>query len=467
MELFIIGTLLILALTAGGAAVWLLTQRVALRSRVAELEREVEQRYAAAERAEAEHGEITRKLESLGEELSTARGELGRLETQRAEELKRHEEKLRAYEEAREQMLHHFKSLSADILKSNSEEFLKKAKELTEAQRTKTIEDFDQRRKSIDEMVKPVRESLKLYEERLSKIEESRREAHTKLYEQVNFLKEMGERLKLETNNLVKALRAPQVRGRWGELQLKRVVELAGMVAHCDFVEQESIATENGAQRPDMIINLPNNRRIIVDAKCPIMAYLDAIEAPNDDERASCLARFAKHVKEKVHGLSGKTYWSQFDESPEFVVMFLPGDIFLGEAVRHDPALLEYALEKRVIPATPTTLIALLKAVAYGWQQEKLAENAAKIFESARTLHDRLTVLSAHASKLGGHLDKAVKSYNDFVGSLESRVMPQARRIEELEGGSHKTLTESKPVDHQVRPIRDQELLPSPSSNGA
>ncbi|MBI4542130.1 MAG: DNA recombination protein RmuC, partial [Gemmatimonadetes bacterium] len=318
--------------------------------------------------------------------------------------------------------------------------------------------ELDKRRQAIDELVKPVRESLEKVEAGIQEVEKTRREDYGGLSQQVQGLLEAQLRLQAETSNLVKALRAPTVRGRWGEVQLRRVVEMAGMVAYCDFVEQETLETDERRRRPDMVVRLPNGRRIVVDSKVPLEHYLNALEAQDDAARRAHLAEHARQVRDHVRALAAKSYWDALEETPEFVVLFLPGENFFGAALEHDPALIEHGVDNRVLLATPTTLIALLKAVAYGWRQERLAESAREVSELGRALYERLYKMAEHLHKLRRALNASVKAFNDAIGSLESRVLVSARRFPELGVRAGEDIPELQPIERTARELTAPEL---------
>lgn len=350
-----------------------------------------------------------------------------------------------------------FAELAHGALRDNSDMFLKLARESFTREQAGAQNQLREREVAIAQLVEPIAKALAKTEQQLLGIERERRDAFTSLRTQIEQLTLGQSALQRETRNLVGALRRPEVRGRWGELTLRRVVEVAGMSEHCDFTEQASVATAAGALRPDLIVRMPEGRDLVVDAKTPLDAYLDAIEASSDEARAAALVRHASQVEARVRELASKAYWSQFKKSPEFAVLFLPGDQFLSAALAERPDLLENAMRQGVILATPSTLIALFKAVAYGWRQSVVAEHAAKILDLGQDLHRRLGTFVGHLDRAGQRLGAAVDAYNSAVGSLERQVLPQARRFTELGAVSGETLPAPEPVD---RLVRDTNLHP-------
>ena len=392
-------------------------------------------------------GEITDRTETN----AALSAQIAGLEATIANERKVNEEKLALVNHAREEFRQVFQALSAEALKSNNQAFLQLARTSLEKFQVQAEDDLEQRQKAVETLVAPIAESLKNVDTQIQKIEEARNQAYGNLTAQVQSLINTQERLQAETGNLVKALRTPNVRGRWGEIQLKRVVEIAGMLPYCDFVSQETVTTDTGRLRPDLIIKLPGSKNIVVDAKTPLLGYLDAVESSDDQIRRQKLTEHAAQVRAHMNQLSSKAYWSQFDASPEFVVMFLPGETFFSAALEQDSALIEHGVAQRVIPSSPTTLIALLKAVAYGWNQEKLARSAREISDLGKELHDRLRHLGAHFEAVGKGLDRAVEAYNKAVGSLETRVMVSARKFAELGASVSGDIGELSPIETTTR----------------
>jgi len=347
-----------------------------------------------------------------------------------------------------------FKGLSADILKQSNDSFMQLAGVTFEKYHHQTAAVFDKKSDAIDQMIGPIKASLNKVDEQLTELEKNRIGAYASLKQQVESLVMSQKELRTETANLVKALRQPSTRGRWGEIQLRRVVEMAGMLEHCDFCEQQTVTTHEGRLRPDLIVSLPGRKQIIVDAKAPLEAYLDAIETEDEGLKQQKFLAHARQIRHHMSELGKKNYWEQFPQAPEFVVLFLPGETFFSAALQHDPQLIEAGVDQKVILATPTTLIALLRAVAYGWRHEAISRNAEEISLLGKELYKRLCDMNGYWSKLGKHLQTAVASYNQAIGSFESRVMPQARRFKELKSASEGHELESpEPVEVVTRQL--------------
>lgn len=337
------------------------------------------------------------------------------------ERLRGEEEKLRALSQAREQLSTEFRALAADALSRNNEQFLHLAETALEKKQT-----------AVDELVKPLKSSLEKVDAHIQAMEVTRHGAYSTLSVQVKQMAESQLRLSEETRKLGDALRTPAARGRWGEVQLRRVVEMAGMLAYCDFSEQETVMGEAGRLRPDLIVRLPNEKRIVVDSKVPLKAYLESLEEPTEAGRAVNLKEHAAQIRRHLKSLGEKAYWAQFQPAPEFAIAFLPGEIFFSAALQQDPELLEYGVANNIILATPTTLIALLKAVSYGWRQEQFAQNAQEIRELGCTLYERIRVFAEYYNEMGKSLGRAVTAYSKGKTSLESRLTSTARKFEEL-----------------------------------
>ena len=407
-----------------------------------------------AQRAEALAEELRRQEEADHLELDRLRRELTDIsraravaETQAAEAAKHVEEQKGLLAQARHELAESFQALSGEALKQNNEAFLNLAKTSFQTLHAEAKGDLAQRQQAIDQLVKPLSETLHRYDEQLRQLEQSRQAAYGGLDQHLKSLADTQQRLQQETGNLVNALRAPAVRGRWGEITLKRVAELAGMVAHCDFLEQESVMGDDGRLRPDMIVQLPGGRQIVVDAKTVLAGYLEAHEATDDEHRVEGLRRHAAQVRLRINDLSVKAYWSQFHQAPEFVVLFLPGEQFLGAALEQDPRLIEDGFAQGVVLATPTTLMALLRAVAYGWRQERLTAHAEEAGRLGKDLYERMAILAEHLNDVGLSLGKSVLAYNKAVGSLETRILPAARRFKELGVSSEKEIPPLDPVE--------------------
>jgi DNA recombination protein RmuC len=353
-----------------------------------------------------------------------------------------------AFEVATSRLATAFSNLANQSLKSNSENFLRLAEQNLATQQEKAKRELGDREQAIENLVKPIRDALQQSQQQIGDLEKARSEAYGSIKTQLESMQSSQQSLAQETQNLVNALRRPEVRGRWGEITLRRLVELAGMVEHCDFQEQvHTVDEDDKIIRPDMIVRMPDQRELVVDVKTPLDAYLEAVEAKDDEQRALKLKRHARNVREHIRKLAGKSYWDQFSRSPEFVILFIPGDQFLSAALNEDPDLIESALSQQIILATPTSFVALLKAVAYGWRQLALAENAEEIRQLAEDLYGRLTAFVGHMNRVGKQLASSVENYNRAVGSLERKVLPGARKFVELGIRPKKELEQVQPLE--------------------
>ena len=356
-------------------------------------------------------------------------------------------------DQTRYQLADTFSQLSTDALKRNNEQFLQLAEENLKRHQSEAKAELSTREQAIEQLVKPISDALNKTSAQINTIEKERKESYGQLYSTIKHLNEGQQNLKQETQNLVQALRRPEVRGQWGEMTLRRLAELSGMVAHCDFFEQTSQRTDSGLIRPDMIVRLPDNREIIVDAKTPLDAYLSSIHTTDDVLKASELRRHVQIIRQRSKELAAKNYWAEYSQSPEFVVMFIPGEHFLSAALELEPQLLEETMQLNIILATPTNFIAILRAVSYGWKQQALTENAITIRDLGESLYKRLSIFSGHLGNLGSSLNSSVEHFNKTVGSLERQVIPSGKRFLDMGIRAKKELDSIPPIDNQVRPV--------------
>ena len=449
---------IVLAALAGAAVCYVAFVLPSTRSAARERETrvtEIARLAAAAERVPGleEEGTALRAQLQESEKANVA------LRTAREAERKSHEERVRELTRMGAELEKKFAGLASEALGKNSENFLKLASERFEKHSESAKEDLEKRQTAIETLVKPLGESLSKFEHKVGEIEKARAGAYEAIKEQVKSLAEGQTGLRTETSRLVQALRRPQTRGRWGEYQLRNVLDMAGMTEHVDFVEQSTIEGEEGRLRPDVIIRVPGGKSIIVDAKTPLDAYLSAVEATDEEARERFIGEHARQVRDHVRALSSRDYWKALPETPEFVVMFVPGESFFTAAIESDPALFESAARQRVLISTPTTLIALVKTIAYGWQQEKLAENAQVVAAQGRDLYERIKVFGGHMGDLGKSLRQTVDRYNKGVGSLESRVLPAARKFETLGvAPASSSIPPLEPVELDPREAQAEEL---------
>jgi len=450
-----------LGVVVGGIIVWIFASWLYKKSysvRMADLQMKHSELDAKAKSAEAVNAELRQQIVQKDEDLDRLRDELNAERQTRVEALTRLDAAQKSFEEQKalieamkKEMTDTFNALSSAALKSSSEDFLRLASESLGKVVSDTKGKLGEHQVAMDGMIKPLSETLKRYEEQIRVMEENRHKAYGSLEEQLRTLASTHENLQRETSNLVSALRKPQVRGRWGEMQLRRVAELSGMAMHCDFTEQVSVDTDKGRIRPDMIVHLPMGREIVVDSKVSLEAYLDAVAAQTEEEKKTKMERHAQQVRAHMNKLASKDYWSQFGQSPEFVVLFIPGEAFLSPAVEIDNSLIEDGIEKRIIIATPTTFIALLRAIAYGWRQEQMTKNAQQISMLGKELYERMSTMAKYFGDLGSAIERSIVSYNRVIGSMESRILPSIRKFRELGATGAEDIPALEQIDQKPR----------------
>jgi len=456
-----IGTEILIAiacLAAGFAIAWLWARSSAGASRL-----DLERRAAGLD---GTVGELKKQNENLHQELRVTQNRMEveqqlRASAEKDAELQKANlaEQRRLLEDAQVKLREAFQSLAGEALQASSAQFMELAKSKFDSLQKEAEGELEQRKIAIQSMVNPLETALKDLRTEVNRVESARQEAYGSLRSEVQLLATTSKELRQETGNLFNSLKQPQVKGRWGELTLRRVVELAGMSPHCDFLEQQSVETDEGRLRPDLIVHLPGGTQIVIDAKVPLHAFLKAVSANSDAEYAAAMVQHAGLIREHIKGLSGKEYWKQFEPTPEFVVLFVPGESFFSAALEQDRTLIEDAIDKRVVLASPTTLIALLRAIAYGWKQQLVAENAERIKDLGKELYERVVTFAKHLSEIAAGLEKANTGYNKAVASFDSRLIASARKFKEMGVGAS-DVPELEPVETFPRP-----LLSTPSSD--
>lgn len=457
----------VIGLVIGGVVAWFIALsrlRGVFSQQISQVQtdylRQISEIEGRAKGAEAVVNELRQQVQQRELDINQIRIELDNERRQRVETATRLEEAQKSIEEQKAlielmktELTDTFRAHASAALKSSNEDFLKLASEHLGKILAETKGKLGEHKEALDGTIRPLQEMLKRYEEQIQLIEKQRHESFGSLAQQIRTLSSMQEQLQKETSNLVTVLRRPKVSGSWGEIGLRRVVELAGMTAYCDFYEQESVSTDTGRLRPDMIVRLPNGREIVVDAKAPVDAYLNAVSASSEEERKRAIASYISQIRNHMAILSSKAYWDQFKQSPEMVIMYLPGESFFSAALEHDHKLIEDGSTKKVIISTPTTFIALLKAIAYGWQQEQVTKSAQEISNLGKELYERFSIVLEHFSKTGLAIKKAVESYNEGVRSMESRLIPSIRKFKELGVSSQRDVTTPPEISQSTKNI--------------